>query len=202
MQIRVIGSNMDVGEALTSFVNEHLNKEVKKYFADAINAEVHFSKTKHFFKSLILINEGVKSGIIVKSDGEAGDAHAAFLESLEKATKQLRRYKRRIKNYRKEGGGIKNADLNIAEIKATKYVLPPLPYNVYEEMEQNGSDDVEKMTIVSEKATNVESLTVDEAVMKMDLADLPALAFINKDNGRINVVYHRKDGNISWIDTK
>jgi hypothetical protein len=36
----------------------------------------------------------------------------------------------------------------------------------------------------------------------MDLADLPALLFRNKVNNRINVVYHRIDGNISWIDPK
>ena len=37
--------------------------------------------------------------------------------------------------------------------------------------------------------------------MAMDLANLPALVFINEETGNINVVYHRKDGNISWIDT-
>ena len=38
--------------------------------------------------------------------------------------------------------------------------------------------------------------------MKMNLADLPALAFVNKETKHINVVYHRKDGNISLIDLK
>ncbi len=36
--------------------------------------------------------------------------------------------------------------------------------------------------------------------MKMDLADLPALMFVNAGNGRFNVVYRRADGNISWVD--
>lgn len=36
--------------------------------------------------------------------------------------------------------------------------------------------------------------------MKMDLSNLPALVFLNSENKRINVVYHRKDGNISWVD--
>ena len=36
--------------------------------------------------------------------------------------------------------------------------------------------------------------------MKMNLSDLPALVFINSENNRLNVLYHRKDGNISWID--
>ena len=51
-----------------------------------------------------------------------------------------------------------------------------------------------------EKTAKIEELTVDQAIMKMDLADLPALVFINKANNRVNVVYNRKDGNISWVD--
>ena len=33
-----------------------------------------------------------------------------------------------------------------------------------------------------------------------DLSDLPALMFCNKANGRLNIVYRRADGNISWVD--
>ena len=36
--------------------------------------------------------------------------------------------------------------------------------------------------------------------MRMDLADLPALMFYNAGSGRLNVVYRRVDGNISWVD--
>ena len=34
----------------------------------------------------------------------------------------------------------------------------------------------------------------------MDLEDLPAVIFKNINNDRINIVYYRKDGNISWVD--
>ena len=70
-------------------------------------------------------------------------------------------------------------------------------------MENEESDQMEdSLKVVSEKNTDIESLTVEEAIMKMDLQDLPALVFINKKNKRLNVVYHRKDGNISWIDPR
>lgn len=202
MQIKVSGSNMEVGQALTSFVEEHLAKDVTKYFEKAIRAEVHFSKEKHhMFKALVTVNEGVRGGIVVKSDAEAGDAHACFIEALHKATHQLRRYKDRIKNYRRNGGGIKNVEPVYESFEAPKYILPPLSHDVFAEMEENEKAE-EKLNVIQEKITDIETLTADEAVMKMDLANLPALVFVNKNNGRINVVYHRKDGNISLIDVK
>lgn len=201
MQIKVSGSNMEVGQALTNFVEEHLAKDVTKYFDKAIRADVHFSKEKLLFKSLITINEGIKGGIVVKSNAQAGDSYSAFMESLHKAVSQLRRYKDRIKNYRRDGGGIKNLEPVYESFEATKYVLPPLPYDVFFEMEESEkAKDSQK--IIQEKTTEIETLTASEAVMKMDLADLPALVFTNKETGKISVVYHRKDGNISLIDIK
>lgn len=199
MQIRVIGAGMEVGQALTQFVEEHLEKSVTKYFDTAINAEVHFSKNGHMFKALVMVNEGMKGGIAVKSDAEAGDVYACFNEACSKVAKQLQRYKSRIKNYRRIGGGLKSIEPNYQALDAMKYILPPVAYDVFEEMESEEKAE-QSLNVINEKTTNIEELTVEEAIMKMDLADLPALVFTNKNNKRINVVYHRKDGNISWID--
>lgn len=200
MDIKVSGSNIETGQALVSYVEENLSKSVTKYFERAVSAQVHFSKTKQMFKVVITVNEGVKGGINVKSDAEAGDVYGCFNEAAEKCAKQLRRYKRRITNYRHHGGGIKNAEANYKALDAMKYVLPPVPYNVFEEMEEEVGDQDDAIKVVDEKTTDIEELTVSEAIMKMDLQNLPALVFTNSDNKRLNVVYHRKDGNISWID--
>jgi len=175
---------------------------VRKYFENAVSAEVHFHKEGHLFKSLLLINEGVKRGIIVKSDGEAGDVYGAFTESLRKAQTQLQRYSSRIKNYRKKGGGLKSAEINFKALNATKYVIPAIPFDILQEIEQDNSKFEDKINhkIIAEKTTEIQELSVDEAIMKMDLENLPALVFINNIDKNINVVYHRKDGNISWIN--
>lgn len=202
MQTRVIGSHMDVGQSLTKYVEENLEKSVKKYFDVAVGAEVHFSKNGNLFKVVLTVNEGVKGGIVVKADSEAGDAYGAFNEACEKVSKQLRRYKGKIKNYRRYGGGLKSVEPNYKALDATKYVLPPVSYNIFAEMENEETEEKldDSHKVINEKTTAIEELSVDEAIMKMDLANLPALVFVNKNNKRINVVYHRKDGNISWID--
>lgn len=203
MQVRVMGANIEVGQSLTQYVEENLAKAVTKYFDKAVQADVHFSKNGHMFKVVINVNEGVKGGITVKADAEAGDVYGCFTEAAQKCAKQLSRYKSRIKNYRREGGGLKSVEPDYKAIDAIKYIVPPTAYNVFEEMENEESDQIEdSLKVVSEKNTDIEILTVEEAIMKMDLQDLPALVFINQKNRRINVVYHRKDGNISWIDPR
>jgi ribosomal subunit interface protein len=197
MKTRVLGSNVEVGQSLTDFACENLEKSVKKYFEKAVSGEVHFSKEGDLFRVVITVNEGVKGGINVKSDGEAGDAYAAFSEACDRAAKQLRRYKRKIKHYRRHGG-IKFVEPNYKGVDATKYVIPP--FETESESDESSDEIHIPHSVVAEKATEIETLSVDDAIMKMDLQNLPALVFINEKSKRMNVVYHRKDGNISWVD--
>ena len=55
--------------------------------------------------------------------------------------------------------------------------------------------------IIAETSFGITTLSVSQAVMIMDLENLPAFVFKNSQTGRINVVYYKKSGNISWIDT-
>ena len=78
-------------------------------------------------------------------------------------------------------------------IPAQQYTLAP----------ESGDDELPEEgqpAIIAELPTEIATLSVSEAVMRMDLADAPALMFRNRANGGLNVVYRRPDGNIGWID--
>ena len=70
--------------------------------------------------------------------------------------------------------------------------------SIIEEIEENK----EEINVIEEKETEIEELSIQEALMKMNLLNLPAFMFVNKDNGLINVVYKRPDGLLSWINPK
>ena len=187
MQITVSGKNMDVGSALRNHVESRVAHEVEKYLDRVTDASIVFSKEAHLVRTDINMHAGTHSRILIKSKGEAGDAYISFNTAADKIEKQLRRYKRKIKNHHKPR--IEAEEDKIYQ--ARKYVLQP---------EEEAHEEKEQPLIIAEKDTDVETLNVSDAVMKMDLADLPALVFINKKNKRLNVVYKRADGNISWVD--
>lgn len=192
MQIKVSGKQVDVGDALRTHVEERLSSSIPKYLDRVTQCDVVISREAHQFRADIVLNTGTHSHLIVKGRADAADAHAAFDAAAEKIEKQLRRYKRRLTDHHKSSR-VDEVAINVAESRATKYVLASRS----EEEEQQQED---APLIIAEKPTSVESLTVSEAVMRMDLADLPALMFFNKANGRLNTVYRRADGNISWVD--
>lgn len=184
MKITISGKQLKVGNALQEYINEHLEHSIKKYFENAISADVFLSKEAHNFVSDIVVNEGTGNHIFYKSQGKDENIYASFEKSLERMEKQLRRYKRRIKDHQKLGVGE-------ATYNATKRVIS-----------DDGQDiEDDAPVIIAEKQTAVETLTVSDAVMRMNLANLPALMFINKKTGNYNIVYKREDGNISWVES-
>jgi hypothetical protein len=55
-------------------------------------------------------------------------------------------------------------------------------------------------SIIAEVKIEIPTLSVGDAVMQMDLKDLPVVLFRNPNNNQINVVFRRTDGNIGWVD--
>jgi ribosomal subunit interface protein len=187
MQLHISGRHVDLGAAFQEHVEKRLNDGLSKYLDRIVSLDVVVSKEAHHqFRVDIHGNTGTHSGITLKSQGGASEIYAAFDDAATKAEKQLRRYKRRLKSHH---AGEKEA----RAFSARKYVLQTENHDA--ELEEKGAP-----AVIAEKSTNIERLSVSDAVMKMDLADLPALMFFNAGNGRLNVVYRRVDGNISWVD--
>ncbi len=186
MEISVKGRNLDVGEALRGHVTDTLGNAVAKYFTRAIDANVVFSRQGHRLRADISVHPGPR-GLVVQGGSESGDAYAAFDGALDRISKQLRRYKRRLNDHHKHKNRLND-------------VLPALQYVIQPEREEEEVPVDAQPTIVAEMPDHIHTLTVGEAVMRMDLADLPVVMFRDAMSGRLNVVYRRNDGNIGWID--
>ena len=188
MQVSVAGKGVDVGESFRTQAEERLQAGIQKYLDRVVSVDVVVSKRGHEFVINIHGNTGTSSNLIIKSTGASPDIYAALDDAADKIEKQLRRYKRRLTDHHKQP-----TSETIEHFNATKYVIPA-------STAEEDSGDEQSATVIAEKNTPISTLTVKEAVMRMDLAELPALMFRNAANGRLNVVYKRVDGNISWVD--
>ena len=182
MQLIVTGKQIDTSVVLREHVESSLGAILEKYFKTAIEAHVVFSKEAHLNRAEVSIHIG--RGIVVNASASAAETYAAFDAAAERIAKQMRRYKRRLRDHHAQA----REAFEVGE-RARDYVLAP----VAEEGEEGPA-------VIAEMNTDVPSLTVDEAVMRMDLANAPVLMFRNRSHGELNIVYRRLDGNIGWID--
>ncbi len=191
MQISVHGKQMDLGDALRTHVTSKVEDINEKYFNHATEATVTFSPEGHghgLVKTHISIRVG--KDIMVRSDAAEADPYISFDVASEKVAKQLRRYKRRLRDHHQRMEGIADSEHLIAR----DYVISAED----NDNEEKPAEDVP--LVVAENATNIQTLTVSEAVMRMDLSGQPALMFRNAKHMGINMVYRRADGHVGWLD--
>ena len=188
MHITVTGKQIDVGDALRSHTQAALEDIAEKYFGNALEAHVVFSREAHLIHCDLQVHVG--RGILVQSEADGNEAYVAFDGAAERIDKRLRRYKRRLRDHRAQ-----EKERERAETLGRTYVLQP-----GEEESAPRPDDKQQPMVIAEMETPIPQLSVSEAVMRLDLADLPALMFTNSARGTLNVIYRRRDGNIGWID--
>ena len=202
MQLSVTGKQTEIGEALRRHVEGSLGSILDKYFKTAIEAHVIVSKEAHLSRAEISIHIG--RGIVVNARAAASEAYLAFDAAAERLAKQLRRYKRRLRDHHAKGrepaGASERAmDYVLAPIEARKRPRwRPRRPEAGREAETGGANGAP--AVIAEMSTELPSLTVGEAAMRMDLAEAPVLLFRNRSHGELNLVYRRTDGNIGWID--
>lgn len=192
MQITVSGKQVELSDALQTRVAQQLETIAGKYFDHALQAQVTFGRARSFFTCDI--NVHASRGLILRGEGEAGDANSAFDDAAEHIAKRLRRYRRRVNEHARDAAGRERPQA------ARQYILHQEEEERPAEAANGVAAGVTYATVIAETPTEISVLSVSDAVMRMDLADQMVMMFRNSTSGELNVVYRRSDGNIGWID--
>lgn len=182
MSLKVSGKQMNVGDTLTQRIEEKIKEAVEKYFGHGYSGQVTLEKQGHWYDCDCLIH--LDSGTVLQATARTGDPTSSFEEAANKIEKRLRRYKRRLKDHHAANGGKSDSAL----------------YSVLEVPSDDEVSEDFNPIIIAESTTKMNTQSVAQAVVQLDLTDHPVVVFKNAANGETNVVYRRADGNIGWVD--
>lgn len=178
MQVAMTFRHMDQSDALKAYAEEKLER-VTKYIDDPINVQVYFSvekKIRHIVE--IVINA---RGITTKASDATPDMYASVDSVIDKIERQLVRYKEKIKAHKPNG------DEHSRQLSK----------KIFEAESLEGSTG---SVIIRTTTETAKPMSVEEAVMQMDLLHKDFIVFTDADSSEINVMYRRKDGNIGLIE--
>jgi len=177
MQINVTFRHMEASGPVRSYVEEKLGR-VKKYIDEPIDAQAVLSVEKKIrHKAEVSL---VAKGITIKASEETNDMYAAIDSVIDKLERQLRRYKEKIKKHKPISGPERMVEKSVVAA---------------ESIEEGSGEPV----IIRSQSFPVKPMSVEEAVMQMDLLHKDFLVFTDAGTDDINVVYRRKDGNYGLI---
>jgi len=193
MQTSVTFRHMEPSDALKQHVLDKLHR-IRKFFPDPIRAQIVLSLERYLHKADIVIT--LHNGLSIKGKELTEDMYSAIDLVMEKIEKQVRRYKERLTNHRPAPG---------PELLVHHEVIAPLG----EEADAAGEAAAERRApapaaeyqIVRSSKFFAKPMTVEEAIMQMNLLSNEFLVFTNAGTRDVNVVYKRSDGNYGLIET-
>jgi len=177
MQITVTFRHMETSEPVRAYAEEKLSR-VKKYIDEPIDVQVALSvekKIRHRAEVTI-----VAKGITIKASEETNDMYAAIDTVIDKIERQVKRYKEKLKNHAPSSARGRNVRKVVLEAGSVDEGHP-------------------EPVIVRDQSFAVKPMSVEEAVMQMDLLHKDFLVYTDAASEDINVVYRRKDGNYGLI---
>ena len=176
MRFEIVGKNVTITEAMKNRIEEKLSS-LTKYLLIDDNTVARVVVNVHPTSQKIEVTIPTKVGIL-RTEVEHDDLYAAIDLAVDKLEDQIRRQKTRLSRRHKEH--LSKAFLDDAT--ASKTTEPEIP--------------------VKTKTIHADTLTLDDAIMAMELSGHNFYIYTDEETEKIAVVYIRKDGNYGLIETE
>ena len=176
MRISITGKNMEVSDYLSDLVTKKVSK-LDKYFPEDTEAVVTMGveKNRHIVEITIPF-----SGGIIRGEEVSGDMYASIDNVLAKLERQIVRHRTKLEK-----------NLRAGAFKGGVPAFIPAEEEFGEE---------EEYRVVKTKRFDMKPMTVEEAMLQIDMLGHNFYVFTNGDTNEINVLYKRKDGNFGLIE--
>jgi len=179
LQVSVTFRHMEASDALRAYAVEKVERIIAKYLKNAVEAHVILASNRHRQHNMAEINIHA-SQFDISAHAEEPDLYAGIDFAVEKVEAQLRKHKDRI-NDRKGRASLHE-------------IATMIPVDVVSQHDEQGA-----MRVIETETLQAKPLSVDDAVLQLDLSHSEFLVFRNCATSAISVVYRRRDGHYGLI---
>jgi putative sigma-54 modulation protein len=170
MNMTVTSKKVQVGQSFTDYANKRLSKKLDRFFGEEAEAKLTVSA----LRDMVMIELTLKHGnLIFRAEQKAADKNEALDACIDKIIRQIRKNKTKVEK----------------RLHSTAFTEPY-------------SDEIEEQdhTVTRTKQLVLLPMTVDEAILQMNLLGHAFFMFKNGDTGEVNLVYKRECGSYSVIE--
>ena len=199
MQFSVTFRQMEAADAVKEYAREKLSK-IKKYFPDPIMTHVVFS-VERGYQHVADVSIQLHNGLAIKGREATEDVFSSIDLVMAKIERQVRRYKDKIRNHKPR--------TSHSAISVAHHIIEGAVFDREQDVEAPANEKIVPKTVpdlppsvIKTEKLEARPLSVQEAVMQLNLLHDSFLVFRNGQTGKINVVYKLRDGNYGLIEAE
>lgn len=177
MKFTIIGRKIEVTPAIREYVEKKLSK-LDKFFKDESEARVVLGtiKDNEYIEASIYA-----SGMIYRAEVSDNDIMAAIDKIVDVIERQIRKNKTRLAKKLK-----KDSTLDNTLLSGSSYTE---------------GEDKKEFEVVKTKRFIIKPMSIEEAILQMNLLGHSFFIFKNMETNEVNIVYKRKDKKYAVIES-
>lgn len=193
--ISIAGRHVLVTEAMKDYALEKLSK-LERFCPRMIDVALtmDIQKLEHRVGIVMRFNN-----MKIKSHATSGDMYASIDLAVDKLANQIRRYKDKIQDYHFKALNVVDMNVNIVRARGEDE-LNEVNGDIEEENEKSLVAKYQPHHVVSKEKRPFKTLSLDEAIMKMELSSDFFLVYRSEEDQKIKVIYRRNDGDFGVIE--
>jgi putative sigma-54 modulation protein len=181
MQVTVTFRNIEATDALRRYADAKVRRIAAKYFRRPVEGHVVLAVSKRRHTVELTVNA---DRMVLNAEGETGDLYSAIDSAVDKIERQAKKRKTKRSGH-KTGNTTRASRAEAQKLGGSDTV--------------GTSDQPTAAAVVETERVAAKPMSVEEAVMQLDVSANDFLVFRNASNETVNVLYRRKDGNYGLI---
>ncbi len=179
MQVNITFRHLESTEALKSHAREKV-EHIQRYIDRPSEAHVVLYVENLEHKADINLKAGP---FLLRGRAKSGDMYASIDAAAEKIERQLKKHKEKLNNHKpvERTNGHRTVDVKHEVIEAAA---------------------APSQRVVKSDSFQARPMTLDQAVLQLELLDSQFFVFQNAKDHAINIVYRRNDGNLGVIEAR
>ncbi|QVL55387.1 MAG: ribosome-associated translation inhibitor RaiA [Simkaniaceae bacterium] len=191
--VNIIGKHIEVTKPIRDYVEEKISK-IESLSTHIIDVRVNLDVQK--------LNHTVD--IIMKFSHFKVNVHAItenLYTSIDKAFERLytklRKWKSRIQDHHAKGVSVTEMEINVFE--HAQHEIEEINQEIIDANNESLKEDYVLPKVIKKKKRSLKNLTMDEAVMKMELSNDHFMIYRSEEEQALRVIYRRRDGSYGVV---
>lgn len=171
MKMQITAKQMQINQSFTDYAEERISSKLDKFFGDNAGAKLTLSTVKN---RIILELTVTYDGMIFRAEQSAEDKNDALDACIDKIIRQIRKNKTKLAKQLRDDTF--NSKIEPVDDEQTDY------------------------TVIRSKKFELRPMSIDEAILQMNMLGHSFFMFKNAETGDVNVVYKRSDDNYAVLE--
>lgn len=171
MKMQITAKQMQINQSFTDYANDRISSKLDKFFGDNAGAKLTLSTVKN---RIILELTVTYDGMIFRAEQSAEDKNDALDACIDKIIRQIRKNKTKLAKQLRD--------------------------DTFSSKIEPSDDEQTDYTVIRRKKFELRPMSIDEAILQMNMLGHSFFMFKNAETGDVNVVYKRSDDNYAVLE--